>query len=78
MASDIRHSRRLVDFRLKSIHRLYLAKVVNVLVDHEPVKISIYGVDVLFKDLRWRSRHHTPRVATITVDNLNGIEASYE
>jgi len=78
MASVIRHCRRLVDFRLKPSHRLYLAKVINGLVDHEPVKISIYVVDFLFKDLRWRARHHTPRMATITIDNLNDIEASYE
>ena len=52
MASVIRHCRRLVDFRLKPSHRLYLAKVINGVVDHEPVKISIYVVDVLVKDLR--------------------------
>ena len=38
MASGIRHCRRLVDFRLKPSHRLYLAKVINGLVDHEPFK----------------------------------------
>ena len=59
MASAIRHCRRLVDFRLKPCHRLYLAKVINGLVDHEPVKISIYVVDVLFKDLRWGAKHRT-------------------
>ena len=78
MASAIRHCRRLVDFRIKPSHRLYLAKVINVFVDHEPVKISIYVVDVLYKDLRWRARHHTPSMATITVAHLNDIEASYE
>jgi hypothetical protein len=41
MASAIRHCRRLVDFCLKPNHRLYLAKVINGLVNHEPVKISI-------------------------------------
>jgi len=39
MASDISHCRRLVEFRLKPSHRLYLANVINGLVDHEPVKI---------------------------------------
>jgi hypothetical protein len=78
MAIAIRHCRRLVDFHLKPNHRLYLAKVINGLVDHEPVKISIYVVDVLYKDLCWRARHHTPRMATLTVDHLNDIEASYE
>ena len=52
MASDIRHCRRLVDFRLKPSHLLYLTDVINGLVDHKPVKISIYVVDVLYKDLR--------------------------
>ena len=78
MASAIRHCRRLVDFRLKPSHRLYLAKVMNGLVDHEPVKISIYIIYVLCKDLHWRARHHTPRMASLTVDHLNDIEASYE
>jgi hypothetical protein len=57
---------------------LYLAKVLNGFVNNEPVKISIYVVDVLYKDLCWRARHHTPRMATLTVDHLNDIEASYE
>ena len=47
MASAIRHCRRLVDFHLKPNHRLYLAKVINGLVNHEPVEIYIYVVDVL-------------------------------
>jgi hypothetical protein len=56
-----------------------LAKAINGLVNHEPVKISIYVVDVLYKDLCWRAtRHLTPRMATLTVDHLNEIEASYE
>ena len=58
MASAIRHCRRMVNYRLKSCHRLYLAQLINGLVVHEPVKISIYDMDVLFKDLRWRTRHH--------------------
>jgi hypothetical protein len=41
MASAIHHCRRLVDFRLKPYHRLYLAKIIDGLVDHEPVKIHI-------------------------------------
>ena len=78
MASVIRHCRCLVDFRLKPCHRLYLAKVINGLVEHEPVKIYIYDVDVFYKDLRWRDRHHTPRRVTLIVDHLNDIVASYE
>ena len=78
MASAIRHCRILVDFRLKPSHRLYLAKVINGLKEHEPVRISIYVMNCLYKDLRWRARHHTPRMATLTVDYLNDMEASYE
>jgi len=78
MASDILHYRRLVDFHIRPNYRLYLAKVINGLVHHEPVKISIYVVDVLYKDLCWRARHHTSRKATLIVDHLNDIEASYE
>ena len=56
----IRHCMHLVDFCLKSNHRLYLAKAIHGLVDHEPVKISIYAMDVFYKDLRWRAMHHDP------------------
>jgi hypothetical protein len=78
MTSAIRHCRRLVDFRLKPSRTLYLAKVINGLVDHEPVKISNYVADVLYKDLRLRDRHHTFRMATLNVDHLNDIVASYD
>ena len=40
--------------------------------------MSVYVMDVLYKDLHWRAIHHTPRMATLTVANLNEIEASYE
>ena len=43
MAGDIRHCRRLFDFRLKSSQRLHLTKVINGLIDHEPVKISFFS-----------------------------------
>ena len=46
MACAIRHYRRLVDFRLKSNHRLNLANTIHGLVNHEPVNISIYVIDV--------------------------------
>jgi hypothetical protein len=78
MAGVLRHCRRLVDFCLKPSQCLYLTKVINGLIDHEPVKISIFAIDVLFNNLRWRARHHTPRLATITTDHLNNIETSYE
>jgi hypothetical protein len=42
------------------------------------VKISIYVIDVFYKDLGWRARNHTPRMATQIVDHLNDIEVSYE
>ena len=78
MAGAIRHCRRMVDFRLKPNQRLYLTKVINGLNDHEPVKTSNFVIDVRFSNLRWRARHHTHRLATITTDYLNDIEAPYE
>ena len=51
MASAILHCRRLVDFCPRPSQRLYLAKAINGLVNHEPVDISIYVIDVLYKDL---------------------------
>ncbi len=38
MAGAIRHCRRLVDFCLRPNHRLYLAKVINGLVNHDPLR----------------------------------------
>ncbi len=35
-------------------------------------------MDVLYNNLHWRARHHTPRMATRIVDHLNEVEASYE
>ena len=46
MASVIRHCMCLDDLCIKCNHRLYLAKVIHGLVDHEPVKISIYVVEL--------------------------------
>ena len=76
--SAIRHCIRIVDFSPRPNQRFYLAKVINGLVNHELVKISIYVMDVLYNNLHWRARHHTPRMATRTVDHLNEVEASYE
>ena len=50
-ASVIRHCRRLVDLCPRPNQRFYLAKEINSLVDHEPVKISIYVIYILYKDL---------------------------
>jgi hypothetical protein len=77
-ASTIGHCKRVVDFRFKPNHRLYLAKIIHGLVDHEPDKTSIYAIDVFCKDLRWKAWHHTPRMATPNVDNLKDIEESCE
>jgi len=55
-----------------------LTNIINNLIDHEPVKITIYVIDVLYKDLTLRARFHTPRMAVQIVDHLINIEASYE
>ena len=63
----IRRCRRLVGFSRGPNQRFYLAKVINGLVHHEPDKISIYIMDVLYKNLHWRARPPTPRMATVTI-----------
>ena len=50
-AGVIRHCKRLVGFSPGPNQRFYLAKVINGLVNHEPVKISIFVMDVLYKNL---------------------------
>jgi hypothetical protein len=52
MTIAIRHCRNLVGFCLNPTHRLYLAKVNHGLVDHEPVKLYVYVIDVFYKYLR--------------------------
>ena len=39
--ATIRHCRHLVHFRIEHNDRLYIAKVLDGFMDHEPVKISI-------------------------------------
>ena len=46
----IRHWKRLVGFSPGLNQRFYLAKVSDGIVNHEPVKISIYVMDVLYKE----------------------------
>jgi hypothetical protein len=77
-ASAIRHCILLVDFCPRPNQPFYVTKVINGMVNHEPDKISIYVIDVLYNGLCWRARHHTPRMATLTIDHLNEIEASYK
>ena len=78
MASAIRHCRHLANYCVKPNDRLYLTKVLNGFINHEPVKISIFVTDVLSRDLRWRGRHCTPAMPLRVVDHLNAIEQSYE
>ena len=77
-AGVVRHCKRLVGFNPGPGQRFYLAKAINGLVNHEPVKISIFVMDVLYTNLRWRARHHTPRMATLIVNHMNEVETSYE
>ena len=67
----IRHCRHLVNFRIKKNDRLYIAKVLDGFMDHEPVKILILITDVLCGRLKWRARHHTPASASAVTDSIN-------
>ena len=48
MACAIRHCRHLVNFCLAQNDFLYLVKTMDGFMDHEPVKISNFIIDVLF------------------------------
>jgi hypothetical protein len=52
MGSAIKHYRHMVSCRIKTNDRLYLAKVLISFMNHEPVKIPINDIDVLFRDLK--------------------------
>ena len=58
-------------FALSKKIRLYIAKVLDAFMDHEPVKISIYITNVLRGRLKWRARHHTPALAVVVTGNIN-------
>jgi hypothetical protein len=78
-AATILHCRHLVNFRIDEQNdRLYIAKVVDGFMDHEPVKTSILITDVLCGKLKWRSRHHTPALDVAVTDNINGVVVSLE
>ena len=51
--------------------RLYLAKVLHGLMDHDSVKISIYDIDVFFSKFKWRDRHSVPVLALLVTDHSN-------
>jgi hypothetical protein len=78
MASAIRHCQHLVNFSLSRTDRLYLAKVLNGFIDHEPVVISIYIIDVAFSRFHWRARHHTPALAVAVTDSMNEAVVALE
>jgi hypothetical protein len=71
MGNVISHCRHLVNFRFKPNDLLYLANVLNGFMNHEPVKISVYAIDVLFKSFKLRSRHHTLALTIQVDDHLN-------
>ena len=77
MTSAIHHYIRQDGFRLKRNHRLYLAKVIHGLVDHEPVKIYIFVIDVFTKTFNG-GLDTILKMSTQTLDHLKDIEASYE
>ncbi len=77
VGSAIRHCRHLVNYRVRPNDRLYLAKMLNGFMNHEPVKIYIHVTNVLERDFRWRGRHNTRAMAKKVVDHLNQIEQSY-
>jgi hypothetical protein len=57
--------------RIGQNDRLYIAKVLDEFMDHEPVKISILFTDVLCVRLKWRVRHSTPALDVVVTANIN-------
>jgi hypothetical protein len=52
---------------------MYIAKVLDVFMDHEPVKIYFLITDVLCGRLEWKACHHTPALVVAVTDGI--IEA---
>ena len=72
LASAIRQCRHLVDFCFFHNERVCLAKVLNGLMDHDPIKISIYVINIRFSKCTWRARHHDRVLATVVPIILTG------
>ena len=71
MTDAIRCCQHVVNFRFNTQnYRLYLAKVLNQFMNHEPVKLSFF-TGVLFCNFKWRARHHTPALAVVAIDKIN-------
>jgi len=77
-AQAIRHCRHIVNFRNEQNDRLYIAKELDGFMDHEPVKIAILIIDVLFGKLKSRARHHTPALVVAVTDNINEVVVALE
>jgi hypothetical protein len=72
IAAAIRHCRHLVNCRIEQNDRLYIAKLMDGFMEHEPIKITIFITNVLFNSrLKWRARHHTPTLAVAVTDSIN-------
>ena len=73
-----RHCGHLVNFRIEQNDRLYIAKVLDGFMNHEPVKITILIVDVLCGRLKWRARHHIPALVVAVIDCINEVVVALE
>jgi hypothetical protein len=71
MTGAIIHCRYLVNFRIAQNDRLYYVKALDAFMDHEPVKISICIIDVLFSRFKWRASHDTPALDDFVTENVN-------
>ena len=50
-----------------------MAKVLNDFMNHEPIKITISIIDILFSNFKWRARHHTPALAVVVTTIINEV-----
>ncbi len=73
MAEAIRHCGHLVNFRIEHNDRLYIAEVLDGLMDHESDKTSILINDLLYGRLKWIARHHTLALVVAVTDSVNEV-----
>jgi len=76
--SAIRNCLHLVNFRIKQNERLYIAKVLDKFMDHEPVKITFFINYGVYSILKWRARRHTPALGGTVVDSINEVVVALE
>ena len=71
IATILRYLRELAGFRLARNFPMVLCNVIGGYKDHEPIKIGLYFVDVLFNQLKYRDSHSALKLGNKVTSFIN-------